>query len=262
MRRIVDQLGVSTVAVSSFNAGYGPMFLNWAASCDRHGIPCRDFTILFPTDEEADRMARDRGFVTYFDSGSLGTLPTNAAAKFGDHDFALAMFPKIAVTLDMLELGVDVLRQDMDLVWFENPLPALAARARQEDLDFLFMRDFNKLFQPLYYNTGFVFIRNNDFSRFTWKTVFDALPAVLYLRSEQAVVDTVIACYKERGLRAERLPEAYVDGQLLIAADVDGEPLPDPRIVAHMSWTVNLEAKIERFEKLGLWYVDGEIGAA
>ncbi|MEM7584916.1 MAG: putative nucleotide-diphospho-sugar transferase [Acidobacteriota bacterium] len=255
LRRIVEDLGEGVLAVSSFNAGYLGMFENWVASCDRHGIPSRRFTVLFPTDEEADRRARELGFATYFDGESMGDVPRHAHATYGDIDFGLAMFPKVAALQDLLELGVDLVRQDMDLVWFEDPRPGLEARAREGDFDLLFMRDMSPRFQPLYYNSGFVFVRSNELTRATFQALYEAMPAVLMVRSEQQILNQIVACHRERGLRTALLPDAYVDGQLMNHAIFRDRPLPERPIVAHANWTANLDEKIERLRSCGWWYL-------
>ena len=141
LRRIRKNLDAGPVVVSAFNWGFRRLVENWAASCDHHGIDCRAFTLLFPMDEGADRFARQLGFQTFFDGGSYGDLPTEAAKVFGDDIFRRCLFGKIAAAQDMLEIGADILRQDVDMVWLRDPRPYLTAQMDREALDFLFMDD-------------------------------------------------------------------------------------------------------------------------
>ncbi len=256
LRRICDRMETTTFVVSAFNAGFVPLLRNWAASCDRHGVDARRCAVLFPTDDEADAAARELGFVTCFDPASYGEQPRGAVRVYGDRGFASCIFLKLAMAQDMLQLGYDFLLQDMDLIWFADPLPDLTSRAMADRLDFQFMRDMNRLFQPLYYNSGFIFVRNNPLSRHVWQMVLSAYPAVVFHRSDQVVVNQVISCFKERGLRTARLPERYVDGQILAQVDVGVRALPPDSLVAHVNWTSNLGHKIERLKKLDLWYLD------
>jgi len=255
LRRICDEMGGTTFVVSTLNAGFVPLLRNWVASCDRHHIDCRCRTLLFPMDEVADEVARELGFATYFDIESYGEHPRAAIKTYGDTGFASCIFLKLAMAQDMLQLGYDLLLQDMDMVWFADPLPDLESRALIENLDFQFMRDMNRFFQPLYYNSGFIYMRNNALTRHTWQKIFSNYDAVLFHRSDQTVVNQVVSCFKERGLRTARLPERYVDGQILLQAERARRELPADRLVAHVNWTANLAQKIDRLKKLDLWYL-------
>lgn len=255
LTQICDRLGRRTFVVSAFNAGFVPLLRNWVASCEQHDIDCRRQTILFPMDEEADAVARSLGFATCFDVASYGEHPRAAVRGYGDGGFASCVFLKLAMAQDMLQLGYDILLQDMDLVWFADPVPALASRALIENLDFQFMRDENGAFQPLYYNSGFFFARSNELTRYTWQTIFSSYDAVVFYRSDQTVLNQVVSCFKERGLRTARLPERYVDGQILAQVERKQRAFPEGRVVAHANWTPNLAKKIERLKKLGLWYL-------
>jgi hypothetical protein len=256
LRRICGKLGGAPFVVSALNAGFVPLLRNWSASCDRHRIDVRRRAVLFPMDEEADRVARDLGFATCFDPLSYGEQPRDAVRSYGGPGFDSCVFLKLAMAQDMLQLGYDILLQDMDMVWFSDPLPELESRAIAEGFDLQFMRDQNPIFQPLYYNSGFIYMRNNPLTRHTWQTVFSAYPAVVFHRSDQTVVNQVVSCFKERGLRTTRLPERYVDGQILAQAEVGQRVLPPDRVVAHVNWTANLAHKVERLKKLDLWYLD------
>ena len=233
------------------------MFENWAASCDRRGIDCRAFTLLFPMDEDADAFARKLGFQTYFDGVSYGDLPKEAAEAFGDDDFRKCMFAKIATTQDMLEIGADIIRQDVDMVWLHDPRSDLTRRMDRESLDFLFMDDGpNPLYQPLHYNSGFVCIRNNPCVRYAWDLVFSNYARILHYGGEQRLINVVLNFLRNRGLRCDRLPEdIYVNGHVISKAMRDDEPLPASSAVIHTSWTANIEPKLIHLERFGHWYL-------
>jgi len=256
LRRICERMGRRTFVVSAFNAGFVPLMRNWAASCDRHGVDVRSQALLFPTDETADAAARELGFTTYFDIASYGPQPVEAVESYAAKGFDACVFLKLAMAQDMLDLGYDFLLQDMDLVWLADPVPELTERAMVDGLDFQFMRDLNRRFQPLYYNSGFFFACNNVVTRRTWKTIFSAYDAVVFYRSDQTVLNQVVSCFKERGLRTARLPERYADGQILARVARGRATLPEGAVVAHVNWTVNLAQKIERLKRVGLWYLD------
>jgi hypothetical protein len=257
LRRTREKLDPGLVVISTFNGGYCHMIENWAASCDRHAIDCRAFTLLFPTDARADVFARNLGFQTYFDGESYGDIPKEAHVKFGDATFRKFLFAKLATTQDMLAIGADIIRQDVDIVWLRDPRRDLAGRMDRDELDFLFMFDGpNRHYQPLHYNSGFVAVRNNPFARKAWQLVFSNFARVFENGGEQRLINLVMNCMRERGLRTARLPEdVFVNGHVISRALRQGGALPDTGVVVHASWTTNVDVKVEHLMKYGLWYL-------
>jgi hypothetical protein len=257
LARTRAQLQDGPVVVSTFNWGFRHILENWVASCDRNAIDCRIFTLLFPADRDADLFAKRLGLRTYFDGESYGALPVEAAEEFGDDSFRRMMFAKIAMTVDMLDAGGDFIRQDVDLVWTRDPRAELADHARRSGLDMLFMYDGpNRVHQPLYYNTGFVFIRSNPFTRHVWKTVLANYGHVLAEGGEQRLINTVMSFFQARGLHTARLDEtAYMNGHVISRVLDHGGELPRGSAVVHASWTKNMDAKIAHMKRFGFWYL-------
>ena len=253
LRRIRSQLDEGVVTLSMFNWGYNELFKNWVASCDLNKIDCRRNTLMFPTDEESDSLARKLGFRTYFDGQSYGEIPSTASESFGDGDFRRIIFAKIAMVQDMLEIEGDYLRQDIDLVWFADPREALRLKAEKDGLDMMFMADGpNAAHQPLHYNSGFVFLKNNPFTRYAWDQIFSNYGQILVAGGEQRMINLILACLKERGLRTAKLPEnQYVNGHVFVKTGA----VPKNSVVGHASWTSNIEAKKKIMSNLGLWYL-------
>lgn len=258
LRKIREQLDPGPVVVSAFNWGFRQMIENWVASCDNHDIDSRKFTILFPTDERADTLARSLGFKTFFDGSSYGDLPTEAAKEFADNIFGQMLFAKIAMTADMLDVGGDFLCQDADLVWLRDPRSDLVERMDRDVLDLQFMYDGpNPHYLPLHFNTGFIYIRSNSFTRHMWKLVLKSYNGVLEEGNEQRVMNIIALCLRERGLRMDRLPEcAYMNGHVISRALDQNTGLPPGASVVHASWTNHIGSKIENMKKFGLWYLD------
>ncbi len=252
-----QELDDGPVVVSMFNWGYRQMVENWAASCDLHDIDCRAFTLLFPTDAKADEFARKLGFQTVYVGESYGEIPVEANDVFGDLKFRRVLFAKLAATKDMLDLGYDILRQDVDLVWSRDPRDELIRRAARDSLDMLFMFDGpNPLYNPLHYNSGFVLIRSNPFTRHAWDVVFSNYSQIFCDGGEQRVINEVIDHLRERGLRTNQLPEkTYVNGHVISRAMREGTGLPEQSFVVHASWTSDIKPKVEHMKKFGLWYL-------
>ena len=257
LRRTRGQLDDGPVVISTFNWGFRDLIANWVASCDRNGIDCRTFSLIFPTDERADAFAKKLSLRTYFDGESYGEQPEEGSKVFGDLRFCRMMFAKIAMTVDMLDVGGEVIRQDVDLVWHRDPRADLVRRAKQHGRDMLFMYDGpNPLHQPLHYNSGFGFIRANPFTRHAWQTVLTNYGRVLAEGGEQRLINAVLNHLEPRGLSTECLPEeTYVNGHVIARALRSGGDLPEGSALVHASWTSDLQTKVEHMKKFGLWFL-------
>ena len=133
-------LGGGPVLVMTANAGYNDMFTNWVRSCDRAGISVRDWSLFFAADDAAAKNAENLGFRVFTDVRSYGEMPTKAVGSFGDADFRLLMFQKTAVVHDVVELGFDILFQDVDVVWRKDPRDLLLT-GEPDRWDLRFMYD-------------------------------------------------------------------------------------------------------------------------
>ena len=150
---------------------FSVLFANWAAACDRHGIEVRTTTLVFPTDEGARDRVESLGFVTYFDDESLFLREIQPSWKYGDQSWPGYMLHQNWVIAEVLGCGVDVLFQDVDLVWRHDPVPELQAQAaRGADIQVMYDGP-NSRFQPLYANSGFVYFRNTPKVRSFWAEV-------------------------------------------------------------------------------------------
>ncbi|MBT5559141.1 MAG: hypothetical protein HOJ88_04545, partial [Proteobacteria bacterium] len=259
IEELVGQLGPGPITISTFNEGFLELFRNWVASCDYHNIEVRDSSIMFPMDEISHDAALSLGFKSLFREQSFGPVPREAAGVYGDSRFVACMFAKNAIVQTMLTFDRDILFQDIDMVWQKDPRAWLEDRARTENLDFQFMYDgFNPRFQPLYYNSGFFYIRANEFTRKVWDVVYNNYDKVLYYRSQQVPLNIIMNTFRERGLRTERMPEdTFVNGHRFHIDphrfDLD---LISEGYVVHCSWTHNLEKKFEKFKLYNSWYLD------
>ncbi len=259
IRALCGELGSNEIVAMSFNAPYSLLFRNWHASCVANGIDVRHQTLLFPMDPEADRIGSELGYRTYYDPESYGGFGRSAEVRFGDHQWIDCLFMKNAAMGDLLACGLDVLFQDVDIVWKKNPLPLLRNQGATGEWDFMFHKAaIHGKFQPLYYNSGFVYARSNEFSRLTWDKIVDYQRYVYAYGSQQAPVNTVMNTYRERGLRTRALdPDEFVNGHLLRRHPKRGETkLFADAYILHANWTSGLEQKLDRLRKIGFWHLD------
>lgn len=256
IRALCGNLNTDTYVISTFNEPYIILFQNFIASCDQNGINIRDKAIMFPMDAPSYKACLDLNITAYFEEGVYGPT-TSKHGNYGDSDFRTCMFMKNAVIQDMMELGFDLLFQDIDMVWLNDPIPYLEQLTELNKYDFLFMYDGKNLrFQPLYYNSGFCYIRNNDFSRYTWQVIFDHYDMVWRYGSQQIPVNIVINCFREKGLRTNLLDEdKFLNGHNVKPDKSRIHNIKKDTFVIHVSWTGNLSYKLMKLRENELWYL-------
>jgi hypothetical protein len=244
----------NTVLVMTLNRGFSDLLRNWIKSCDVNGIEVRSWTLIVALDSETAALIEAEGFAVYCDEQSYGQHQEQAVGAYGDNAFARLMFPKTGVVQDLLNLGYDVLFQDVDIIWNKDPLDILL-RADRKSLDAQFMYDGpNIYYAPLHVNSGFFFLRNTQRSREFWTMVYENFDKMLFLRSQQRVINIILLGRFFRGLKLDVLPENDIaNGHLFHIENIDGLP-PDPYVV-HVSWTSNIAHKMEKYRMAGLWYL-------
>lgn len=252
---LLRRLDVATGVVTAMtcDAAFFELFRNWAASCDRFGIECRSGTMLFVTDRDTFRRAESLGFVAYYDDESSLLSTMRESGRYGDPAWTEYMYHQNWVIDRMLGLGVDVLFQDVDLVWRRDPRPALVERAHS-GVDIQVMYDGpNDRFQPLYANSGFMYLANSERVRAFWAEVYAHHEMIGYYRSQQEPFNVVLDAYAHRGLGVHVLDETrFANGHLYC----DGRSAPPDPWVVHHSWTRDLPHKLERFAANGHWFLE------
>ena len=109
------------MVVMTVNIGQSELLANFVCAARSRGLDISN-VVVFPTDIESKTLAEGLGVTTYFDEKNLGALPKGEAKMYGDPIFASMMQAKILCVVYMINLGYDVLFQDVDIVWFKDPL--------------------------------------------------------------------------------------------------------------------------------------------
>ena len=83
--------------------------------------------LLFSTDEETHELATNvLGLTSFYSKEIFGSMPKKAAEAYGDDIFRKIMFAKVYCVHMVSMLGYDLLFQDVDVVWYKNPLTVSA----------------------------------------------------------------------------------------------------------------------------------------
>jgi hypothetical protein len=230
------------------------LFANWAAACDQHAIDVRESTLVFATDERARERVESLGFVTYFDDESQLLADMKPSGRYGDLVWTEFMYHQNWVIAQVLALGVDVLFQDVDVVWRHDPVSFLQTEAAQGAHIQVMYDGPNQRFQPLYANSGFIYLHNTPEVRNLWAEVCAHRELVGYYRSQQEPLNVILAAHAHRGLDVRVLDEdRFANGHRYCG----GRTPPDDPWVVHLSWTRDLATKLERYASHDLWFLDG-----
>ena len=90
-------------------------------------------------------------------------MPKHGANRYGDRFFTAMMISKVICVQLVNMLGYDVLFQDVDIVWWRDPMEYFNALDK-EKFDIYFQDDgaYQIRYAPLSANSGFYFVRNNE----------------------------------------------------------------------------------------------------
>ena len=113
------------VIVMVCNYGQSELFLNFICNAKRKYLDLSKI-LLFATDTEMYELAiLYQHMITVFYVGTAFggiVLPKQAARAYGDHAFTNMMFSKVYCVHLINSLGYDVLFQDVDVIWYQNPI--------------------------------------------------------------------------------------------------------------------------------------------
>ncbi len=214
--------------------------------------------MCFALDEAAAQKTRELGVKCYFLDPSRYTKGGHANT-FGDGNFTKTVIYKNAIIYDMLQLGVNVLFQGVDLVWFKDPLPYLLEHSNSFDI--LAMHDgINPLHRPYFANSGFMYIEGGEVGLAVFETALRNSSMIMGARSHQKPLNRIFQHFAVHNvLRLRILPEAlFANGHLFnlvrgvrpAAGDWQNNA-----IVLHYSWTGTAAEKIMKLDKFGINYI-------
>jgi len=196
-------------------------------------------------------------------------MPSEAAGAYGDHNFTAMMMAKVMCVQMISALGYNILFQDVDIVYFKNPIELFEDKESPlQEFDMIFQDDggHSTRFSPYSANSGFYYVRHNSLTEHFFSSLLLAGDLILKTDSHQ---QALIALMSEHvtlyGLRVK-----------VISRDEDDFPggyqfhmktgkymrsffagTNDPYLF-HMSWTKNKDNKVRFFEQIGEWYVKEE----
>ena len=195
-------------------------------------------------------------------------MPEGEARGYGDKNFVAMMYAKVVCVQLISMLGYDLLFQDVDVVWYTNPLEYFQNSKNEfYDFDMYFQDDGARStrFGPLSANSGFYFVRNNKKTRYLFTSLLYAGDIIIETDSHQhALVQLLNEHSSYFGLRVKVLDRDshginfpggwhYHRKKDLMKKIMKEEVTP---YIFHMSWTHNKDNKIKFFQQMGEWYLN------
>ena len=257
----------NTVVVLTVNAGQSELFANFICSARSRGLDTSN-VLVFPTDEESYQLAQGLGVATYFDKENLGILPSGEAKAYGDPIFASMMYAKVLCVLYVSLLGHDVLFQDVDIVWFKDPLTYFHDQSNVaiQNFDLLFQHDGSAQprYNPYSANSGFYYVRANKKTSYLFTSLLYHGAVVRKSKSHQQVLVQLLnehaSMFGTKIKVFDKLQTDMFPGGFHYHQDwdtmhkiIEGS---SNAYILHMSWTENKVNKLLFFRQMGEWYVN------
>ncbi|KAG7367502.1 nucleotide-diphospho-sugar transferase [Nitzschia inconspicua] len=250
------------IVVLTCNKGQSELFRNFVCNARAKGLNL-SHVVMFATDLDTHKLSQELGISSYYDESIFGDMPEQAANRYADMIFTRMMMAKIYCVHLALTSGYSVLFQDVDVVWYKNPLPYLESDTFSE-FDMVFQDDGSRQarFSPYSPNSGFYYVRRNDKTLLFFATFLRKGDVLLQAKSHQEVVTSLLNEFTStHGLRVKVVKKGMNNNfpggsEFHNSKDFMREMILGKRkpFIFHMSWTENKENKKKYFEQLGEWY--------
>ena len=193
LKSILERMGQKTVIVLTSNHGQSELLMNFACSARARGFDLKN-VLIFPTDHETKLLSEGLGLTTFYEETIMASVPKKEAKFYGDSVFTSVMFAKVVCVQLVNELGYDLLFQDVDVVWYKDPLTYFHdTTLPQFDLYFQDDGSRQERYAPYSANTGFYYVRSNDKTRHFFRHLLYSADLIEAWKSHQQVLIALLA---------------------------------------------------------------------
>jgi len=269
LKPLVEKNAVqNTVIVQVCNFGQSELLINFLCSARQRSLDT-SAVLVFATDQETyDLVNAIGGATVFYDQELFGDMPTKAAGRYGDPTFMRMMMAKIYCVQLINMLGYDILFQDVDVVWYQNPLAYFHNKdADDADFDVYFQDDGNHalFYAPYSANTGFYYVRANEKTQYFFNSFLMAGDLVIETRSHQIPLVALLQEHSSMyGLRIKIFSRdgdifpgghAYHRRKSLMQDLFAGKSQAQ---IFHMSWTNSKTNKVKFFQQMGEYFLQDQ----
>lgn len=264
LKPILEKIQIQkTVVVLTSNHGHSELLMNFACSARARGFDLQN-VLIFPTDLETKELADGMGLSTFYEEKLMASVPKHAAGVYGDSTFTSAMFAKVLCVQLVNELGYDLLFQDVDVVWYKNPLDFFHDKALPK-FDLYFQDDGSRQerYAPYSANSGFYYVRSNERTKHLFRQLIyqsDLIDAwnshqqvlIALLGEHSSVMGLTVKVYEKE---TEEFPGGlqYHRKNDIMKKIMRGE---SKAYIFHMSWTSDKTNKLKFFQQMGEWFLN------
>lgn len=257
------------LVVMVVNEGEIDLFLNFACSCKLHDISLNN-VLVFSGNEEIIPMLEATGAMGLYHTG-YASVSKQASKDYLDRVFVDMMWYKAFSVYLVLRKGINILFQDVDLVWFKDPMSYFhdfikndeeIARKTGSDIRAFFSDDGQRSmrYTPYYGNSGFYYMMASEKSEyFTW-SIMIAMDSIQVLGSHQNVLTTRLAeglAIGQNNVKILTLEE-FPTGIMYHHNAAYMDKLRNHEINPygfHMCWTQGKQDKLKYFRLSSMWYI-------
>ena len=259
---ILEKMGHQSIVVLTCNHGQSELLMNFACSARARGFDLSK-VLVFATDLETKELADGVGLNTFYEEKLMASVPKQEAAIYGDGIFTAVMFAKVLCVQLINELGYDLLFQDVDVVWYKDPLEYFHDETLPR-FDIYFQDDGSRQerYAPYSANSGFYYVRSNDKTKHLFRHFIYSADLITAWSSHQQVLIAMLSELNSvMGLSVKIFPkemEEFPGGLQFhrkkesMMKIMKGE---SKAMIFHMSWTTNKADKVKFFQQMGEFYL-------
>lgn len=257
------------VVIMVINEGEVDLFYNFICSCRLHSINVGN-VVVFSGSEEIIPIIESSGAMGLYHVG-YSAVSRKASMDYLDRIFVDMMWYKAFSIYLILRLKINILFQDVDIVWFRDPFPwfkdytmNITARTAMTGASktAFFSDDGQRAlrYAPYYSNSGFYYLLANNRSEYFAWSIMTAFDTVQRLGSHQNVLVTRL----QEGLSLSHsqlkiLPiDDFPTGMLYHHDKAYMDKLYGHQIRPygfHMCWTQGKTDKLKYLRKASMWYL-------
>jgi len=253
--------GENDIVLITINAGYVFLFINWVCSVKKLGLDPTAFTLVIIVEPKSESLVRRMGFnyVSVYDwLGKAKRISSAAPEAFalGDYKWIAAILNLYMI--DLIDLGFNVLMQDVDVTWNRNPMQYFN---KNPSFDILVVEDskwseHHKRYSDKARNGGFVFYRANCRTQVYTGTLKNSIVHILWMRSDQTIMNRLLDNYRFQGIRVGFLPkDLFLNGHRWSDWGTRrSDPLPWNPYIYHTSWTAGISDKVFKLMSIEQWF--------
>jgi Nucleotide-diphospho-sugar transferase len=284
LKRLLRPIAVNnTVVIMVTNFGQAELLLNFHCSAKARRLKVSNILVV-ALDTSTRDLATGLGYSVFYDEAMFGHVP---AGEYGEyHARTVAFMAKVQAVHMASLLKYDVLYQDVDVIWYRDPLPFfLNSTGPYASHDAVFNDDGSrsKRFMTYFANAGFYFIRSNVRTRAFLNRWVTSAELTFQYECDQEVLNIMLSEGRSLfGLDVaviSRDNSAFWSGyhfhledprdnpihQMMVqqynaanqtkAVSINGRDDQFRPYILHMHFTANKEFKREFYSQMGEWRV-------